>query len=148
MADTRCQVECEDWVRDEWMPGQYGQPFYRRRLRLRSGGVFDFDAVSADESIVASISTSAARTSSGKKGVGKLMKLRSDMLFLLLAAPPRALLVLTERDMYEQCVAEAKSGRVPLEIEFVLATLPGDLAARLATARLISSAEVQPRSSS
>ncbi|MBV9182901.1 MAG: hypothetical protein JO356_16450 [Acidobacteria bacterium] len=48
MADTRIQPEVEDWVRLEWMPAQYGTRFSRERLRLRSGGVFDFDAVSKD----------------------------------------------------------------------------------------------------
>ena len=46
MADTRVQLEVEDWVRRNWMPEQYGIRFSRERLRLRSGGVFDFDAVS------------------------------------------------------------------------------------------------------
>lgn len=52
MADTRVQLDVEDWLRRNWMPTQYGTSFFRERLRLRSGGVFDFDAVSADHSIV------------------------------------------------------------------------------------------------
>lgn len=63
MADTRIQLEVEDWVRRNWMPTQYGSKFSRERLPLRSGGVFDFDAVSEDRSIVGTISTSGARTS-------------------------------------------------------------------------------------
>jgi hypothetical protein len=66
MADTRVQLEVEDWVRQEWMPQHFGVNFYRERLKIRSGGVFDFDAVSADKSIVATISTSGAKTSGGK----------------------------------------------------------------------------------
>ncbi|MEZ5929154.1 MAG: hypothetical protein R3C55_11850 [Parvularculaceae bacterium] len=69
MADTRVQVEVEDWVRRNWMQEKFGQPFHRDRIRLKSGGLFDFDAVSADQSIVASISTSSAKTSSGKHAV-------------------------------------------------------------------------------
>src|SRR3982750_5028657 len=84
MADTRCQVECEDWVRREWMPTIFGQPFYRERVQLTSGGVFDFDAVSADKTIIASISTSGSRTASGKYATGKMMKLGSDIFFFLL----------------------------------------------------------------
>jgi hypothetical protein len=56
-----------------------GQPFFRNRVKLSSGGVFDFDALSADRSVVACISTSAKNTATGNKGSGKLMKLRSDM---------------------------------------------------------------------
>jgi len=82
-----------------WMPNYFGQSFYRERMPLSSGGVFDFDAVSADKSIVASISTSGSRTASGKRAVGKLMKLRSDMLFLMMADAPRKVIVLCEPDM-------------------------------------------------
>jgi hypothetical protein len=145
MADTRCQLECEDWVRQDWMPQRFGQKFHRERVRLTSGGVFDFDAVSADGMTVASISTSNARSSGGNHAVGKLMKLRSDMLFLLLAAPRRAAVILTERDMYELCEKEKQAGRVPQNIEFHHAPLPQDLAAKLKLAKKVSSDEVSPK---
>ncbi len=146
MADSRCQVECEDWVRRNWLPEKFGQGFYRERMPLRSGGVFDFDAVSLDKTIVASISTSGARTATGKNAVGKMQKLRADMLFLLLSEAPRKILVLCENDMYELCLRERSSGRAPQEIEFFCATLPDDLALRLRAARKLSSEEVSPRS--
>jgi hypothetical protein len=145
MADTRCQLECEDWVRQHWMPAQFGQTFHRERVKLTSGGVFDFDAVSLDQSIVATISTSSPKTGSGKHAVGKLMKLRSDMLFLLLAGPQRAVMILTEHDMYELCMKERSGGRIPLQIEFFHAPLPSDLASRLLAAKQVSSAEVSPK---
>jgi hypothetical protein len=144
MADTRCQVECEDWVRREWMPTKFGQPFYRERVKLTSGGVFDFDAVSADKSILASISTSGARTASGNLATGKVMKLRSDMLFLLLTEAERRLIVLCESDMQALCEREREAGRVPKEIEFFHAPLPKDLAVKLAAARKVGSDEVTP----
>ena len=145
MADTRCQLECEDWVRQDWMPTRFGQKFHRDRIRLTSGGFFDFDAVSVDGATIATISTSGAKTSGGKHAVGKLMKLRSDMLFLLLASPKRSLMILTERDMYELCEKEKEGGRVPRNIEFHHAPLPADLAAKLKVARQASSEEVSPR---
>ena len=37
MADTRAQLEVEDWVRKNWMATQYGMKFSRERLPLRSG---------------------------------------------------------------------------------------------------------------
>jgi hypothetical protein len=144
MADTRCQLECEDWVRLSWLPTKFGQPFHRERLRLTSGGVFDFDAVSADQTIAATISTSGALTASGKFAVGKIMKLRSDMLFLLLAARPKSLIVLTEEDLHRVCLKERQGGRVPNEIEFLYAELPSELSARLKVARQASSVEVSP----
>jgi len=106
MADTRMQLEVEDWVRRNWMPTQYGRKFSRERLPLRSGGVFDFDAVSDDHSIVATISTSGAKTSTGNQGSGKILKLRSDMLFLTMVEAKRRVIILTERDMCDQCEKE------------------------------------------
>ena len=146
MADTRCQLECEDWVRLNFLPVRFGQPFSRERLRLSSGGVFDFDAVSTDRKIVATISTSGATTASGKYGVGKMMKLRSDMLFLLLAERLQSFIVLTECDMYELCRKEQQAGRVPKQIDFLHAELPPELVQRLREARRVSSAEVSPQS--
>lgn len=144
MADTRCQIECEDWVRREWMPTKFEQPFYRERVKLTSGGVFDFDAVSADKAIIASISTSGARTASGNLATGKVMKLRSDMLFLLLTQAERRLIILCEGDMLALCEREREAGRVPKEIEFFHACLPDELAIRLAAARKLGSEEVTP----
>ena len=144
MADTRCQVECEDWIRREWMPTVFGQPFYRERVQLTSGGVFDFDAVSADQTIVASISTSGSRTAPGKHATGKMMKLRSDILYLLMTKAARRLVILCEKDMYERCKREVGGGRLPKEIEFFHAPLPDALAIRLFAARQVASNEVSP----
>jgi len=146
MADTRVQLEVEDWVRREWMPATFGQRFRRERVHLISGGVFDFDAVSDDDKVVATISTSGAATSGGKLAVGKLLKIRSDMLFLLLAQAERKLVVLTEQDMLDLCLKEREGGRVPSEIEFYHAKIPGALRAKLTDARKSASDEVQPRS--
>jgi hypothetical protein len=136
MADTRVQLEVEDWVRQQWMPTKYGMNFYRERLKIRSGGVFDFDAVSRDKSIIATISTSGAKTSGRKLAVGKIMKIRSDMLFLTMVETKQRVVVLTEQDMYEQCLKEKAGGRVPPEIDFAFAPLPAELNERLLAARL------------
>jgi hypothetical protein len=146
MADTRVQIEVEDWVRENWMRREFGVSFYRSRLPLSSGGVFDFDAVSQDKTIAACISTSSGKTAGGKRAVGQLMKLRSDMLFLFLARDlKRRMIVLTERDMYQACEQEKKDGRVPQEIEFHLAEIPAELRSRLCSAREKASREVTPK---
>jgi hypothetical protein len=147
MADTRVQTAVEDWVRREWMPKKFGHKFYRERLQLSSGGVFDFDAVSDDHNIVASISTSSGKTASGKLGVGKLHKLRADILFLTLAEAERRVMVLTEADMFELCLKELQGGRVPKSIEFIsvpVEDLPVGLATQLSKAREAASKEVSP----
>jgi hypothetical protein len=141
MADTRVQLEVEDWVRRNWMSSEYGTKFSRERLRLRSGGVFDFDAVSEDHSVVATISTSGSKTSGGKNAVGKILKLRSDMLFLTMVEARQRIIVLTERDMCDYCEREKAAGRIPPEIDFVCAIIPDDLRSRLVVARLKASGE-------
>lgn len=141
MADTRIQLAVEDWVRRNWMEKAFGMKFSRERLPLRSGGVFDFDAVSEDRSIVATISTSGSKTSGGKHAVGKILKLRSDMLFLTMVVAKQRLIILTERDMCDQCEREAAGGRVPPEITFACATIPDELRVRLVAARLTASGE-------
>ena len=143
MADTRVQVEVEDWIRDEWMPERFGRPFYRKRLPLESGGVFDFDAVSDDKTIAACISTSSKITAGGKSGVGKLHKLRADMLFLVMATGlSHRLMVLSEQDMYECCEKEKASGRTPHGVEFFLATIPDGLRQKLISSRKVAADEV------
>lgn len=141
MADTRIQLEVEDWVRRNWMPTQYGMRFSRERLRLRTGGIFDFDAVSEDHSIVAAVSTSGAKTSGGNHAVGKLLKLRSDMLFLTMVDAKRRVIVLTEQDMCDLLRREFEAGRMPKEIEFVCAEIPAELRARLVEGRQKASGE-------
>ncbi|HMH64959.1 MAG TPA: hypothetical protein VK515_05205 [Rhizomicrobium sp.] len=146
MADTRVQLEVEDWVRENWMQERFSSEFHRTRVKLSSGGVFDFDAVSTDRKIIASISTSSAKTSSGKYAVGKMMKLRSDMLFLLMVEKPaQKFLVLTEKSMYDACEKEKAGGRAPDGIEFILAEIPIELEAKLIKARAAASKEVSPQ---
>ena len=145
MADTRVQVEVEDWIRRNWLPAKFNQQFFRDRMPLSSGGVFDYDAVSADRKIAVLISTSGSITSGGKRGVGKLQKIRADMLFLLLTPNvEKKMIVLTEKDMYEQCIAEIAAGRAPKEIEFMYAEIPDALRVKLAESREKASREVKP----
>lgn len=80
-------------------------------------------------------------TSGSKTAGGKMMKLRSDMLFLSMVEAKCRLIVLTEADMCERCEKEASCGRVPPEIEFVCAVIPIDLRARLVAARQKASEE-------
>ena len=144
MADTRVQVMVEDWARREWMPERYGQRFSRGRVGLSSGGTFDFDAVNVDGTIIANISTSGSKTATGKHAVGKMLKVRSDIYFLLLVKADHKLMLLTERDMYERWLSEADSGRVPDSVQFVHVEVPEDLDLKLKASRQVASLEVTP----
>ncbi|MBI2088056.1 MAG: hypothetical protein HYT78_04845, partial [Deltaproteobacteria bacterium] len=100
MADTSIQREAEAWVVHEALPAIYGQPFSKGRMPLIWGGSFEFDAVSNDRTIVACVSTSAARTAGSKLAVGKIQKIRADTLYLLNPANiERRVLVFTEETM-------------------------------------------------
>jgi hypothetical protein len=70
--------------------------------------MFDFGAVSGGKTIVATISTSGSSTSRGGQALGKILKLLSDMLFLTMVAAKRRVIVLLERDTYEQCLKEKR----------------------------------------
>ena len=126
------------------MQAQYGQQCSRERIPLTSGGVFDFDAVSADCKIVAVISTSGCRTASGKSGSGKMHKIRSDIYFLLLTKAEHKLVLLTEQDMYAQWKKEVEKGRVPSSIKFVRVEIPEHLNLELRASRQTASREVTP----
>lgn len=111
-------------------------------MDLTSGGMFKFDAVSADGSIVANISTSGLKTASGKSGSGKMFKVRSDIFFLLLLRAPIKLMLLTESDMYGKWLSEQQGGRVPDCIDFVHVHIPHDLDLELKDSRERASLEV------
>ena len=114
-------------------------------MLLSSGGVFDYNAVSVNRKIVVLISTSGSITSGGKRGVGKLQKIRADMFFLLLTTNvEKKIIVLTEKNMYEQCIAEIAAGRAPKEIEFMYAEIPDTLRVKLAESREKASRKVRP----
>jgi hypothetical protein len=142
MADTRVQLEVEAWVRNTWLPQHLGLSFEAKRLQLESGGFFEFDAVSPKGEVVATISTSAAKTANGKLATGAVMKHRSDMLFLLMVPAGRRLLVLTNRTMELYWERQRARGRVPTQIEVLYAELPAELEEKLMGARSRSSAEM------
>lgn len=63
------------------------------------------------------------------------------MLFLSLVEANRRIIVLTERDMCNQCDKEFAAGRVPKNIEFICAEIPRGLRERLVEARSKASKE-------
>ena len=138
------QLQVEDWIRRNWVPDHYGQSFHQERVRLSSGGMFEFDGVSKDEKIVVTISTSGTRTATGRNAAGKVLKVRSDVFFLLLAEAERRICVLTEPDMHDYWLRERESGRVPKNIEFVCADIPQELREKLLASRRKASKEVSP----
>ena len=145
MAETSTQHEIEDWIRNIWMPAKFHQDFSQKKLPISSGGIFEFDAVSDDEMIIANISTSSSTTARGKPGIGKIQKIRSDAFFLLLLPhETRKLLIFTEADMADFWKKEKERGRLPHNIEIYPVDLSENLRRKLQSSRKAASDEVSP----
>jgi hypothetical protein len=147
MADTRVQLEAEVWVVTNELPRVFSLGFSKTKLRLSWGGEFEYDAVSSDGSIVASVSTSSCHTAGGRPAVGKYHKIRSDVLYLLNAVgPKRRVLVFTDPEMIRHFETERTNGRFPPadQVELRLAELPETLKEALGRARKVASDEVSP----
>ncbi len=75
---------------------EFGQPFASQLLALPGGAVREFDAVSHDLTVVASIKTSSGLTSGGNIPSGKINGCIADLYYLsLLDAPVRRLVLTT-----------------------------------------------------
>lgn len=144
MADSKCQLEAEVWIREAWLPEKFGQRFTKQRLRLEPGGLFEFDGVSEDGRIAVTISTCGGETTGGNKAKPKLNKIRSDILFLSLVNVTRRVVVFSCSKMHALCEAEMRGGRLPTSVEILLAQVPAEMEAALAAARLVAGREVSP----
>lgn len=146
MANTSAQLAAEKWIASHELPARFdGLAFEAKKLKLKWGGDFAFDAVSSDGEIVALISTSSARTASGKSATAKFQKLKADALYLLNAVgATQLLMIFTEETMQVHFEKERKAGRFPPEIEFLHVNLPDEIRTRVLEARRIASAETTP----
>lgn len=136
MADSSPQMAVADWINREWLPHRMGEPFFRAKVKLVSGGEHSFASVNADKSAVGTICTSRARN-------GGKMKVRADLYFLLMAQASRRFVVFTDPEMDAYFHEERRKGQVPGDIGFVLATgLPDELMERLKAAQRYASDEL------
>lgn len=144
MSNTQAQREAEVWVRANDLPSRFGSRFTKACLQLRSGGTFEFDAVSEGGGIVCVISTSQLATSGNPHGTGKVAKVYKDLFFLLLARADRRIAIFTEPCLSGFFEREKQRGRVPEEIEILCVSLPVELASRVKLSRESASMEVRP----
>jgi hypothetical protein len=112
----------EPWVRDR-LAERYGQPFATKVLGLSSGGTHEFDAVSVDTRIVASIKASSGFTSGGKHPTGKVATCLNEVYFLTLVGADERVLVLTNPDFYT-IFRRATSGQIADGVKVELLPLP------------------------
>ena len=146
MAKTKAQVMAQRWIVTKYFPMQFNQQFEEKRIDLIWGGEFKFDAVSEDGKIIGSISTSAAKTASGKPSSGKFHKIHSDTLYLLHAnSAIKRLLIFTEKGMQEHFIREKESGRFPPGVDLIYVELPNNLKNQVKITRFLASQEVTPK---
>ena len=139
MADSSPQFAVADWIAREWLPHRLGEPYFRAKVPLVSGGEHSFACVNADKSAVGTICTSPLRTGSGKT------KVRADLYFLLMAKTERRFVVFTDPEMDGYFQGERRKGRIPTDVGFLLAEgVPDDLMSRLKAAQRSASDEVSP----
>lgn len=100
MDNSAYRHEVERFVREKWLAARFGQYFTAKDVGLTDGGVFNCAAVSEDGRIIASICSNAGKTSRGRTAAPKLMKVRSDILFMLRSAAERRLVITTCQDMH------------------------------------------------
>lgn len=146
MADTSINHEAERWIVETGLAAHWpGISFAPKKLKLTWGGMFAFDAVSDDGAVVVAVSTSTARTATGKLASAKYQKLKTDALYLLhLECKARAVMVFTEPCMRNYFVQAAKSGRFPPNIELLHIPLPAPLQAQVVATRARASLETSP----
>lgn len=145
MANTKPELAAEQWIRDVYLPKEYGQPFQQQSLLLQSRGEAKFAAVSDDGEVVAAICTSPGYISKGKVDTEALMKVRSDALRILWleSKPAKRLMLFTNPDMIRVVKEEKKKGHFPKEMEIVRVKLPALLEAQMEKSR---KSELQPSS--
>ena len=145
MADSSVQLSIERHICKVDLPNEYFQSFEKKRLPLAWGALFEFDAVSADETIVAVISTSKRMTSGGKHGTGKTHKVLLDLAFLFGTECDIRLGVFTEECMWRWAQSQQVKGRIAPNIKLKLIQLSDSHRLSLEESRLIASNEVRPR---
>lgn len=95
MADTSyLRSAVEGYVRDQ-LAAEFGQPFSARVLQLQPGGYHEFDAVSDDGSVVASVKSASGLTSGGNIPSGRIKDCLAELYYLSLVDAPIRRLVLT-----------------------------------------------------
>lgn len=115
----------EPWVRDR-LAERYGRGFVPRVLPLAPGGTHEFDAVSNDRRIVASIKANSGLTSGGNHPTGKVATCLNEVYFLTLVDAEERLLVLTNPDFHAIFI-RATAGQIARGIKVELLELPAEM---------------------
>ena len=131
MAKTTELRKVELFVRKELEKSYPGHTFSEKALLLRrkrdgTYAVHKFDAVSEDNTIVASIKSHSWLTTGGNLPSGKIGQIYQSLYFLNLVDAKTRLLILTDAQTYEGFLA-VSDGKVADGIDIKLCPLPPEL---------------------
>jgi len=144
MADTRFLTTIvEDFVRNR-LAVDHGVSFTKRRLPLTVGGDHEFDAVSEDGTIVASIKATSGKTSGGRIPAGKFNNAIAELYFLAFVAANKKLLVVTNTEFHKLLLHKI-GGSLPPNTTIEGVELPADIQTEVNRLLGIASTEVSPQ---
>jgi|SRR5438552_12091123 len=145
MADTRyLKSIVEDNVRT-WLKDKFDQPFTSMFLQLigvdGTARTHEFDAVSEDGAIVCSIKTASWKTSSKRRGSGKVHGAYAELYFLDHVGARERYLILTDPEFFK-CFTRETQGRLASGIALLHCPLAADLCREVAEIRRKSRIEL------
>lgn len=143
MANTRyLTTEVEDFVRAH-LALTHGVRFQKRFLMLKTGGMHEFDAVSEDDAIVASIKATSGKTAGGNLPQGKFNNAIAEIYYLSLVSAEVKLLVLTNPS-FRALLERRMAGALPPEIKIDVVILPAVMQQKVDEVLSRASKEVSP----
>jgi hypothetical protein len=143
MADTTyLRRVVETYVRDQ-LSREFGQTFSATFLSLQPGGRHEFDAVSEDGGVVASIKAASGLTAGGRNPSGKIKDCIAELYYLSLVEAPIRRLVLTTPAFFA-IFTKSTAGAVARGIEVVCVPLPAEMQLEVNKVVLAASREVSP----
>lgn len=122
---------------------RHGVAFASKILPLRPGGRHEFDAVSAEGRVVASVKTASGLTAGGKNPSGKIKDCLAELYYLSLVDAPVRMLVLTTPAFHE-IFQKATAGAVEDSIQIECIPLPPEMQTEVDLIVKAASEEVSP----
>lgn len=143
MADTTyLKYTVEEIVRNQ-LSEEFGQFFTAKRMKLLTGAMHEFTAVSEHNTIVAEIKSSGGRTAGGTLPAGKIKAAIAELYYLSLVNAHRRILVLTDPEFHAIMVKRMDGALAP-GLELKLVKLPEDVQKEVRAIQNHASKEVSP----
>lgn len=145
MANTSLlKTLIEPYVRS-WLSRTFSIEFELAEIpiRLSTGGLHRFDAVSKDRTIIAGIKSSGLRNYKSKLpiGVGVIKSTFTELYFLSLVKADKKLLILTDEKYYKHFL-RVSDGKVAKGIEIIYCSLTNEILAKTASVHKSCSNEI------